>query len=82
MLVDLAYGQGVLTVRVPDDAVILQPEEMPGLPNEPTAIRGALRAPIGRPSLAELVKPSDRVAVVFSDITRPMPNARVVTGAA
>src|SRR5205823_2866082 len=45
---------------------------------EPEAIRRALRAPIGSPPLAALLKPSDTVAVVFCDITRPMPNDRVL----
>ncbi len=51
---------------------------VPGLANEREAIQAALRAPIGSLPLRELVAPGSRVAVVFSDITRPMPNERVL----
>ncbi|MGI5916869.1 MAG: nickel-dependent lactate racemase [Anaerolineae bacterium] len=78
MQVDLAYGQNGLTVRVPDYADVLLPREVPGLSDEPAAIRAALRAPEGRPPLRDAVRPHDRVVIVFSDITRPMPNDRVL----
>ena len=47
MLVELAYGHLHLPVQVPDDATILRPKLVPGLPDDAEAIRAALRAPIG-----------------------------------
>jgi nickel-dependent lactate racemase len=76
--VALAYGRGRLLVRVPDDALVLLPQETPGLPDEVEALRAALRRPVGKPPLRALVRADDRVVIVFSDITRPMPNARVL----
>lgn len=77
--VHLAYGRHGLTVTLPDDGVtVIEPRYVPGLPDEAAAIRQALRSPIGSPPLVELVRPTDTVAVVFSDITRPMPNDRVL----
>ncbi|MCK4314519.1 MAG: nickel-dependent lactate racemase, partial [Anaerolineae bacterium] len=38
----------------------------------------ALRRPLGTPPLREMVKPEDTVAIVFSDITRPTPNDRLL----
>ncbi len=78
--VHLAYGKQGLTVRFPDDVpvTVIEPRFVPGLPDEAAAIRDALRAPIGSPPLQDLVRPTDTVAVVFSDITRPMPNDRVL----
>jgi nickel-dependent lactate racemase len=45
-----------------------------GLPDQAGALRDALRQPIGSPPLKSLVKPTDKVGIVFSDITRPTPN--------
>jgi nickel-dependent lactate racemase len=80
MHVQLAYGRSGLPVDLPDDAsvTVIEPEFVPGLAQEEAAILGALRAPIGTPPLQALVGPHDTVAVVFSDLTRPMPNDRVL----
>jgi nickel-dependent lactate racemase len=78
MRIELAYGAQGLAVDLPDDAVVLRPQERPGVPDETEAIRQALRAPIDAPPLTALLRPESRVTVVFSDITRPMPNDRVL----
>ncbi|HID89707.1 MAG TPA: nickel-dependent lactate racemase [Anaerolineales bacterium] len=78
MRVKLAYGRAGLWVDLPDDAVVIEPRFVPGLPDERAALRDALRSPIGTAPLRELVRPDDTVAVVFSDLTRPMPNDRVL----
>ena len=77
MQVDLAYGREGLMVQVPDEATILLPQKVPGLPDERSALQAALREPIGCSPLRDMVRPDDRVVIVFSDITRPMPNDRV-----
>ncbi|MBN1178708.1 MAG: nickel-dependent lactate racemase [Anaerolineae bacterium] len=76
----LAYGREGLTVTLPDDApvTVIEPRFVPGLPDERAAIAAALRAPIDAPPLAERLRPDDTLAVVFSDLTRPMPNDRVL----
>jgi len=78
--VRLAYGKEGLWIELLDglDIEVVEPRFVPGLPNERKAILRALREPIGSPPLKELVRPDDTVAIVFSDITRPMPNARVL----
>ncbi|MGC8874040.1 MAG: nickel-dependent lactate racemase [Chloroflexia bacterium] len=78
MQVTLAYGRAGLRIDLPDDAVIVRPAEAPGLPDEAAAIREALRRPLGTPHLRELVRPEHRLTIVFSDLTRPMPNDRVL----
>jgi nickel-dependent lactate racemase len=80
MRLQLAYGREGLWIELPEDApvTVIEPQFVPGLPDEQTAITAALRAPTGTPSLRELVRPGDTVAVVFSDLTRPMPNDRVL----
>ena len=78
--VRLAYGEEGLWIELPDglDIEVVEPRFVPGLPDEREAILRALREPIGSPPLKELVRPDDTVVIVFSDITRPMPNARVL----
>jgi lactate racemase len=78
MQVSLAYGRGRLAAEVPNDAVIIRPEELAGLPDERAAFTAAMRAPIGSPPLRDLASPSSRVAIVIADITRPSPSERMV----
>jgi nickel-dependent lactate racemase len=79
MRLKLAYGREGLWVDLPDEVVTtLEPQFVPGLADEPAALAAALAEPLDAPPLAELVTPEDTVAVVFSDITRPMPNNRAL----
>jgi len=74
MKVHLSYGRHGLDVELPDDADVLLPERTPALPRPEAAVREALRQPIGSRPLSALLRPSDSVAIVISDITRPVPN--------
>jgi len=80
MRLQLAYGRDGLEIELPEDAqvTIIEPQFVPGLADERGAIVTALRSPLETRPLCELVQPSDTVAVVFSDLTRPMPNDRVL----
>nr|MDA8217053.1 nickel-dependent lactate racemase [Dehalococcoidales bacterium] len=79
MKVKLAYGKTGLEVEFPDEGVsVIEPRYIPGLPDEQSAMREALAAPIGSPALKDLVKPHHRVAITFPDITRPCPTARML----
>ena len=79
MRIKLAYGKEGLWVNLPDERVtVIEPKFVPGLPDEEAALRGALQEPIGSPPLRELVEPGQSVVVVFPDLTRPMPNDRVL----
>lgn len=76
MNVQLAYGKTGLPLALPDglDVTVIEPRFVPGVPDPAAALDQALRAPIGSAPLAERVRSSDRVGIVFSDITRPTPN--------
>jgi lactate racemase len=78
MNVSLAYGRGRLTIPVPDDAIVITPQELPGLADERAAFDAAVRAPIGTAPLAALATSTDTVAIVIADITRPSPSERLV----
>lgn len=78
MRVHLAYGRRGLEIDAPEGAAVVEPRYEPALPDPQTALRMALQHPIGGDSLASLVKPTDTVALVISDMTRPMPTAAVL----
>ena len=70
----LAYGRTGLDVAFPDAAEVIAPHEQPPLADAPAAVRAVLRDPIAGPPLADLAAPGKRVAIVTSDLTRPVPN--------
>jgi nickel-dependent lactate racemase len=78
--VELAYGRNGTSVEVPDHAEVILPVDAPELPDETSAVRDALARPVTGPPLRDLVGGgfSGRVAVVFPDLTRPMPNRTVL----
>jgi len=80
MIIQLGFGDSAQCVEIPDGRVrdILLPEDIPHTLTDSQAVALALRSPIGTPRLRELVRPGERVAVVTSDITRPMPTAFVM----
>jgi lactate racemase len=86
VLVNLAYGVDGRAIEVPDDASVILPTELAGLADQPGAVSAALAHPLAGPSLAELLNAAvqgdppraPRVAVVFPDLTRPMPNRTVL----
>src|SRR5688500_2637518 len=79
MKVTLAYGRDGLTVELPDKNVtVVEPQYVPGLRDERAALLEALRYPAGSAPLVERLSLQDRVAISFCDITRPMPNDRVL----
>jgi nickel-dependent lactate racemase len=80
MRIKLAYGRDGLWVDLPDgpNITLIEPLFVEGVEDEAASLREALQNPIGTPPLRSLVKPGGTAAIVFSDITRPMPNARVL----
>ncbi len=79
MNIKLAYGQGHLSVELPDKrTTIIEPAQAPGLADERAAVVAALQNPIGSPPLRDLIKPTDRVCIGFTDITRATPNDRLI----
>lgn len=88
MRLQLAYGRTGLWIELPEDApvTVIEPQFVPGLSDERAAITAVLRSPVGTSPLrglwnakrAKRVGADDTVAVVFSDLTRPMPNDRVL----
>jgi nickel-dependent lactate racemase len=80
MRIELCFGDGTQTVAIPDENYMgsLLPNAVEPGPAGDEAVRRALAEPIGSPPLRSLARPGERIAIVTSDITRPMPTARVM----
>ena len=79
MKFNLAYGQGHLSVELPDKrTTVIEPSHTAGLANERAAVFAALENPIGAKPLRTLIRPTDRVCIGFTDITRATPNERLI----
>lgn len=80
MKLSFGFGTGTQEVEVPEEnlmGVLHANEVETGLTGE-AEVRRALSEPIGSSSLRDLVKPGEKVAIVTSDITRPMPTWTVM----
>lgn len=78
--IELKYGRGKVELRLPDkaNAKILLPNTSQSAPDEEEELRRALDSPIGSSRLRDIAKPWDTAAIVVSDITRPVPTARIL----
>ena len=70
----LEYGTNGLHVDFPSDrTTVIEPVFVPSVPNPAACLREAVRSPIGRPPLRELVRAGQKVAISVCDITRAQP---------
>jgi nickel-dependent lactate racemase len=75
MKLELGIGQRTESVEIPDQNLtdVLTPNPMQYERMGEEEVRYALEHPIGSRRLREIVKPGEKIAVVTSDISRPMP---------
>ena len=79
MRVRLDYGVAGLEVELPQERVtIIEPVFRPAIADSHAALVAALRAPLGRPSLRELVRRGQTIAVSVCDITRAQPRRQML----
>jgi nickel-dependent lactate racemase len=79
MKIHLQYGTTGLDINFPfANVTVLEPRFIEGLPDEAVAFTQAVRNPIDSAPLREIIQAGDRVAVVIPDITRPLPNDRLL----
>jgi nickel-dependent lactate racemase len=78
--VKLPYGEGFISVNLPapNKIYILESKHLPGLNDEPSAIRNSLRNPIGSPALRDCVRKTGKVAIITTDNTRHCPDNRIL----
>ena len=77
--VSLPFDRGALDVDLPDGAIVLRPNPTTPLADPTAAVRQALLRPLAGPPLAGRVRAGQSVAVVISDVTRPVPNQTLLS---
>lgn len=78
MRVHLPYGDSGIDAGVPDGATVLLPAVVEAIAGPDAAVRAAIAAPIAGPPLARLARAGRRVAIVVSDVTRPVPHSVIL----
>lgn len=76
MKLEIGFGTTPQIVELPDKNVdgILYPNEVTATTTGAEEVNRSLSHPIGTRSLEEIVKGKERIVIVTSDITRPMPS--------
>lgn len=80
MILEFGFGNGIQKVSVDQKNVvdILCANEITPPESEEAEILRALHNPIGTGRIGSIVKPGKKIAIVTSDITRPMPTYKVM----
>jgi nickel-dependent lactate racemase len=78
--VELPYGENLISVNLPasNTMYVLESRHVPGLKNETSALRKALRNPIGSSGLRSRVGKNDKVVIITTDNTRHCPDSRIL----
>lgn len=80
MKISLKFGKDEKIIIIPDRNVvgILEPNAMEHTRTGVDEVVHALNHPIGTPKLSEIVLKGEKIAIITSDITRPMPSKIVI----
>lgn len=79
MQINLKFGKSEYPLHVPDKQVrVLHQRPAPKGPGGDDAVADALAHPIDSNRLRDTVRPGEKVAIITSDITRPMPTRQVL----
>ena len=81
MFLALRYGRDGLDIQLPPDldATILHLNPLAPLADETAAIAEAFANPIGTPPLYELARGRQSACIAICDVTRPVPNEKILT---
>lgn len=80
MKIELGFGDTTQILNVPDENLseVLVPNDIEHTMGADEAVKNALEHPIGSARLRDIVKPGEKIAIITSDITRPMPTYAVM----
>ncbi|MBQ6735383.1 MAG: nickel-dependent lactate racemase [Lachnospiraceae bacterium] len=75
MNIEIGIGQGTQTLTVPDKNLlqVLGPNQVAYDLKGEAEVKRALEAPVGTPALKDIVHPGEKIIIITSDISRPMP---------
>ncbi len=80
MRFEAGFGSGTLAFELPERNLlkVLEPNPVERGEGGEAEVKRALAHPVGSARLCDIVKPGEKIAVISSDITRPMPTYAVM----
>lgn len=80
MTVEVGFGKGTITLDIPDrhPTSILKPNEVDSGLTGSAEVERALAHPIGTPHIGKIVSANEKIAIITSDITRPLPSKTIL----
>ncbi len=77
MKLEIPFGKTKLPLNIPKShsLEVIVPNEIHEISDPYTRIEKALQNPIGKERLGNMLKPTDKVSIIVSDATRPVPTA-------
>jgi len=80
MKIEIGFGTTPQIVDVPDENLlgVLTPNEVCVDVAGEALVREALQNPIGAKKLRDIVRPGEKIAIVTSDVTRPVPSYKIL----
>ena len=80
MKLEIGFGAASQTVELPDKNVvgILESNEVELFGKGVSLVVESLQSPIGTPRLSKMVRPGEKVVIITSDITRPLPGHKLI----
>ncbi|MBW2341367.1 MAG: DUF2088 domain-containing protein, partial [Deltaproteobacteria bacterium] len=79
--IPMPFGKGYLCLKIPERNLqkVYSLNEPPSLMDEEKELEISLKNPIQSKPVSALVGRQDKVCIILSDITRPVPNDRILT---
>jgi len=78
MRIDISYRDGNIALALPDDALVVEPNEVAASSDPQAMIRSAVDSPLDAPPLGEFLSQAGKVLVIINDATRPTPTGSVL----
>lgn len=80
MKLEIGFGTTPQTVDIPDENLVgvLTPNDVSIEAKGEAVVVQALQSPIGTQKLSDMAKPGQKVVIITSDITRPVPSYKII----
>lgn len=79
MKVNIPFGSSYISAELPENTVVILPNDISGIDDEALAVKNALTQPLGTERLYKLAQGKKTVTIVVNDITRSTPSKLLVT---
>ena len=76
----IKYYKDLVSFQIPDKNVLgeILPNTCPSVESEEKEVRRALSEPFDSPLLSDVVRPGEKVVIITSDVTRPVPSRIII----